>query len=203
MNITGILLAAGTSSRMGSINKLLLKYNNHTVIEEVLIQMLGSTLNDILIVTGFESALIEKLLADRSSDRVNTIHNSNYRHGRAESIKCAIRHIDSRTDAALFMVADKPGITSSLINRAIERYSKDQPLVLYVETPAGRGHPIIFSRKLFGELLQLKGDCIGNELIAGYKENTVKLIDDEQQIDIDTETDYRKLLKSKAGKNIS
>ena len=42
MKVTGVILAAGTSSRMRSQNKLLLKYKNHTIIEEVVKNLLAS-----------------------------------------------------------------------------------------------------------------------------------------------------------------
>ncbi len=195
MKITGVILAAGTSSRMGSTNKLLLKYNNHTVIEEVLEQLSNSKVDDILIVTGFENVRIEGLLAGCLTDRMNFVYNGNYRLGRAESIKCAVRQIEGKTDAALFVVADKPSIRRTLINKAIDRYRKVRPAILYVETPSGRGHPIIFSKTLFNDLLLLEGDRVGDDLIAKYKDNVVELEDGRVQVDIDTEQDYRTLTK--------
>ncbi len=202
MKITGVILAAGTSSRMGSANKLLLKYNNHTVIEEVLEQLSNSEVDDILIVTGFENVRIEGLLAGCLTDRMKFIYNSNYRLGRAESIKCAVRQISGKADAVLFAVADKPGIRSTLINKALDRYRKDRPAILYIETPSGRGHPIIYSKALFNDLLLLEGDCVGNELVAKYKNDLIKLKDETPQIDVDNEADYRILLKSTAGKKM-
>jgi len=203
MKITGVILAAGTSSRMGPTNKLLLKYNNHTVIEEVLEQLSNSKVDNILIVTGFENVRIEGLLADRLTDRMNFVYNSNYRLGRAESIKCAVRQIEGKTDAALFMVADKPTIGSTLINKAIDRYRQEQPSILYVETPSGRGHPIIFSKALFDDLLTLEGDCVGNELVTKYKNDLIKLKDKTSQIDIDYEADYVRLLEDTTGSQVS
>jgi molybdenum cofactor cytidylyltransferase len=200
MIIPGIVLAAGTSSRMGSVNKLLLKYKDHTVVEEVLEQLSDSKIDDILVVTGFERTRIERLFADRPMGSVSFICNENYRLGRAESIKCAIRQIESRADAALFTLADKPGITSTLINKAIDCYLRDRPAILYVEIPSGRGHPIIFSKDLFGDLLQLKGDCVGDELVAKYKDDLVTVKDDARQIDIDCMADYRILLKNETAK---
>jgi molybdenum cofactor cytidylyltransferase len=196
MNITGIILAAGTSSRMGSTNKLLLKYRDHTIIEEVLDQLSSSKVDDILIVTGFENTRIEELLADRITDRVNLIYNENYRLGRAESIKCAIRMIRGKADAALFMVADKPQVTSALINKAIDRFREDRPPMLYVETPQGRGHPVMFSETVFDDLLLLKGDCIGNELVAKYRDDLITVKGETPQIDIDTDADYHELLEN-------
>jgi molybdenum cofactor cytidylyltransferase len=196
MIIAGIILAAGTSSRMGSANKLLMKYKRHTIMEEVMEQLSGSEVDEILVVTGFERARIEGLFAHRLTSRVNFTYNSNYRLGRAESIKCAIRQVKGRADAALFVVADKPEVSSALINRTIDRYLKDRPAILYVETPTGRGHPIIFSKELFTDLLLLKGDCVGDELVAKYEGDLIRLKDDKQQIDVDCEADYRTLLRN-------
>lgn len=194
LNITGIILAAGISSRMGR-NKLLLEYLGHTVIEETISQMLDSKVTEIIVVTGYESESIDDLISRYTRKRLKKIHNSNYKSGRAESIKCAVESLDRGTDAALFMVADKPGVTSDLIDRSIDEFNKARPGILYIKTPAGRGHPIIFSRELFGELLALEGDVVGDQLIARYKENTVELYDEKIQVDIDTEEDYIRLMR--------
>jgi len=200
MNIMGIILAAGTSSRMGSANKLLLPYKDHTVIEEVLTQMSESAVDGIVVVTGHYRDRIEGLLAGFPADRIQPIYNPDYRLGRAESIKCAIRQVAGKADAALFMVADKPGIASGLIDRAIGLFKKERPALLYIETPSGRGHPVIFSRSAFDDLMSLQGDCVGNELVARYADDTVTLKDENMQIDIDTEDDYKMLLKNENGR---
>jgi molybdenum cofactor cytidylyltransferase len=203
MKITGVLLAAGTSSRLGSRNKLLLKYNNRTVIEVSVQQLTNSHVDDVVIVTGFERDRIENQLVGCLTLRMRLLYNSRYHLGRAESIKCAVKNIAGKADAALFMVADKPGVSTALINKAIDRYRKDRPTILYVETPAGRGHPIIFSKAVFNDLLSLKGDCVGNELIMKYESNAVKMKDRTVQVDIDEEADYRRLLEGEAGRRVS
>lgn len=196
MYITGIILAAGTSSRMGPDNKLLLPYRNHTVIEEVVAQVSASKVDDVLIITGYERERIDEVLAGHLSSRITTVYNDNFAKGRAESIKRAIGLIAGNSDAALFMVADKPTVGCKLINRAIDRFRRDRPPVLYVMTPTGRGHPIIFSKKIFPKLLSLEGDRVGDDLVAEYREDAIEMTDEEPQIDIDTEDDYRILLKN-------
>lgn len=192
MKIVGAILAAGTSSRMGR-NKLLLPYREHTVIEEVLGQILESDLDEVMVVTGFEKEYVEQLIQKNHDDRVKIIYNENFGLGRAESIKCAVRNISDQTDAILFMVGDKPTVGAELINRAIAEFRDRSPDILYVKTPAGRGHPIIFSRRLFDGLLKLDGDVIGDEMIARYKSGVVGLPDGTVQADIDTMEDYRLL----------
>jgi len=58
-----------------------------------------------------------------------------------------------------------------------------------------RDSPIIFSKEFFPELMVLNGDTVGEELIAGYKEKVIELEDDEIQVDIDTQDDYKSILK--------
>ena len=203
MHIAGVILAAGTSSRMGSANKLLMAFKGHTIIEETLLQLSNSKVDSILVVTGHENTQIDGVLTGyltNRSNRIRSVFNCQYRLGRSESIKCAIRHIPEEADAALFMVADKPGVTSALINRAIERYRKDRPAILFIETPAARGHPIFFSRALFGELLSLTGDRVGNKLVLKYRDDAIALKDNGEQIDVDNESDYRTLLREQATK---
>ncbi len=190
MKIVGAILAAGTSSRMGR-NKLLLPYKGHTVIEEALLQILESDLDEIMVVTGFEKDCIEQLIQKEYKDRIKIVYNENFRLGRAESIKCAVRNVGRQAEAILFMVADKPSVRTNLINGAIAEFKKKLPEILYVKTPAGRGHPIIFSKILFDELLKLNGDMVGDEIIAGYKNGVAELADGEVQADIDTIEDYR------------
>lgn len=190
MKIVGAILAAGRSSRMGR-NKLLLPYKDHTVIEEVLGQILESDLEEVIVVTGFEREYVEQLIKKIRNDRVRIIFNENFELGRAESIKCAVRNISDQTDAILFMVGDKPTVRAELINRAISEFKRESPDILFVKIPAGRGHPIIFSRRLFAALLKLEGDTVGDGMIAAYKDGVVELPDGEAQADIDTLDDYR------------
>jgi molybdenum cofactor cytidylyltransferase len=200
LNISGVILAAGISSRMGATNKLLLEYRGHTIIEEVLEGLLDSEIDDLCIVTGFDRSRVEAQLSKYQSDRVSLVYNNNHQLGRAESIKCAIRSIGDSADAALFMVADKPGVSTTLINRAIRRFRQGRPAVLYVKTPAGRGHPIIFSRSVFGDLLSSDGDYFGNELLEKYKDEVIALTDANEQVNINTEDDYRTFLKKQPGR---
>jgi molybdenum cofactor cytidylyltransferase len=194
MKISGVLLAAGSSSRMGSTNKLLLEYNNHTILEEVLIQLLHSNLEELFIVTGYEHSQIEKKIEPYLDKNITMLFNSKYQQGRATSIHCAVNHIKNKSQALLFMVADKPSIQSSLINKAIDEFIKKQPDILYIQTPYGRGHPILFSQKLFSELLELEGDINGNRLIEKHLDDTIILEDNTIQQDIDTYEDYLSII---------
>lgn len=195
MIISGALLAAGESRRMGQ-NKLLLPYGNHTVIEECAFQLNDSDVDEVVIITGFQRHKIKDKIENRFKRGIKIIHNADYRSGRASSIRCAVKNLKKSSDAVLFMVADKPTVKSDLINRAITEFKKDSPFLLYVRTPAGRGHPVIFSRKIFGDLLELKGNPAGDTIFVKYEDCSSIIDDDTDQIDIDTPEDYKKVLQA-------
>lgn len=195
MKISAVILAAGMSSRMGSSNKLLLDYNGHTIIEEVLAQLKASKVDDITIITGYEFEAVNEVLSKYLTDDIKILYNELYEQGRATSIRCGVEVIQEQADAVLFMVGDKPTVSSSLIDKAIDLFKEKQPDILYVQTPSGRGHPIIFSKKIFPELLALEGDVIGNDLIDKYHDSAFVLHDEQIQPDINSEDDYRALVK--------
>ena len=194
MKISGVLLAAGKSHRMGK-NKLLMPFGSHTVIEETLSNMIESGLKEVLVITGFQNEVVEDIIKRGFGESIRTVFNEKYDLGRAESIKCALRNISPESDAALFMVADKPTVRSDLIKRAIAFYNDKQPSILYVESPIGRGHPVIFSKAVYNDLLNLEGEPSGNEIFEKYRDDTVFINDPEPQIDVDTEEDYDRVIE--------
>jgi len=193
MKISGVLLAAGKSERMGK-NKLLLPFGNHTVIEESLFQLAGSGLDEVMVVVGYQMEMVKTLIENKPLNNVKIVFNEYYDRGRAESINCALRNIHKGTDAILFMVADKPSVKSSLIKKAISMFKSESPLILYIQTPVGRGHPVIFSKELFEELMNLEGEPAGNAIFEKYRDDTVIMEDESPQIDIDTIEDYNSVI---------
>jgi len=192
MKITGAVLAAGLSSRMGQ-NKLLLPYKDHTVIEEVLDNLCKVNLDERMLIIGFEREKMEKAIKRKFASHFKIVYNDRYALGRSESIKRAVENISPDSDALLFMVGDKPSVPSSLIQKAIDEFKRHNPPILSIKTPAERGHPGIFRKNLLPELLKLEGDIGAHDLIAQYKDQMLEIPDNAVQIDIDTMEDYRKL----------
>lgn len=195
MNICGVILAAGRSARMKQGNKLLLDFGGRAIVEQTVSNLAESDVSSIIVITGFEQAPIVSVLKSHMNDRVSIVHNADWSTGRASSIGCAVEHAPSDADALLFLPGDKPTIGASLINRSLELFTQHHPAILYVKTPMGRGHPIIFDRALYTELAALEGDLIGNKLIEKYRGRTVELEDVSLQPDINTDADYQAALK--------
>lgn len=203
MKITGFLLAAGMSNRMNRVNKLTLPFRGSSIVEESLKNMIASSLDQVIVLLGHEPSTMTDILSQYESDSIRLVLNPDYQSGRASSIRCAMEHLDQETEAALFMVADKPGIPSALICKAIRKFKEDHPSLLCVRTPQGRGHPIIFGRELFDDLLELEGDHVGQELIDKYQDERLWLDDDREQVNVNTKNDYDRLIKQDVLSNAS
>src|SRR4051812_30983807 len=105
--VTAIVLAAGLSKRMGSINKLLLQYKGKTIIETTLINILASKIDEVIVVTGHEE---EKVQAAIQHLPVTIIHNSDYAKGMTTSIQIGIKH--AKESGYMICLGDMFKITS-------------------------------------------------------------------------------------------
>jgi molybdenum cofactor cytidylyltransferase len=194
LKVTGIILAAGASSRMGR-TKQLLPFRGQTLLECVVDTALASSLHRIVVVLGHESEVLEPLLASRD---VAVIHNSHYDKGQSSSIKTGLHALTEEADAALFLLGDQPLVTPEIINLILAAYeTSPSPIVLPV-FKGKRGNPALFSRETFPRLAALKEDCGARPLFVEYAEHILKVpvSDPAIHFDIDTEKDYRQLLLS-------
>ena len=106
----GIILAAGESRRMG-FPKMLLPFNGRTMLENVIRNVTGSAVDNIVVVLGADKDSIINLLGKSS---VNYCYNENYKDGMLSSVKCGFRNIPSDFEAVLVFQGDQPLITSKL-----------------------------------------------------------------------------------------
>ena len=90
--ISAILLAAGTSSRYGKDNKLLVKYKKKPLLLYSLKALLKSKVKDIVVVLGKDK---QKILEEIPQNRkIKVIFNKNYKRGMASSIlTCNMRRV--------------------------------------------------------------------------------------------------------------
>jgi molybdenum cofactor cytidylyltransferase len=190
--VTGIILAAGTSTRMGR-TKQLLPFRGQTILECVVDNALASDLHQVVVVLGHDSEALERLLTNRD---ITVIHNHHYEKGQSSSLKVGLRILTEEVDAALFLLGDQPLITPEIINLLLAAYkSSPCPIVLPV-FKGRRGNPALFSRETFPRLATLKENCGARTLFEEYAERILKVpvSDPAIHFDIDTEENYRQLL---------
>ncbi len=144
----GVLLAAGTGSRMGR-NKLLLEVEGEPLVRRVARRALDAGLGPVIVVVGFEA---DRVVAALDGLAVETVRNAAFARGVAGSLRRGVARVPARCDAAVVLLADMPFVTSAMIARVVAlRRESGAPLVVsrYGEAQAP---PTLYARALFGEL---------------------------------------------------
>ena len=194
MNISATILAAGSSQRMGDVNKLLLPYKGKTLINLVSDTLIDSTLNPILVVTGFEHKKIAKSLP-KSIDTV--IYNDHWSKGISSSINMAISALPDNIDGNMIILGDMPLIKVKTINKLREDFLKNNgENIIYADHFGKQANPVIFPKKYFNEILLLEGDKGCKNIINQNKKKSLGVSIDSLEIifDCDTQKDYSDLI---------
>ena len=191
--IVAIVLAAGMSQRMGK-PKLLLKLNGDTIIEHIIKELQQSNIDSVIVVLGHNPQPLIDLLSHYS---VKTVINKNYKEGMTSSFKVGLIEVKDVADAALLVLGDQPFISHHLINKLIETYKKASDAKIVSPIYKGKkGHPVLFDRTLFNEILSLPPDKYIREVIHNHYNELVTIPWDKGTIlDIDTPEDYIEALK--------
>ncbi len=191
--VAGILLAAGSSTRMGQ-PKQLLPFRGRTVLEWVVDNALASALHRVIVVLGHEAEAMKPLLEQK---KVTTVVNPRYGEGQSSSLKAGLRELAGDCEAALFLLGDQPLVTAKTIDRIIGVYA-DSPSPIVIPTFGGRrGNPVLFSRVTFPRIEALRGDCGARALFQEYagEISRVEVHTPSILFDLDTEEDYQRLLQ--------
>ena len=187
-----IMLAAGSSGRMGS-PKQLLPYKNKSLLQYLINESKTSFANSIVVVLGANAAAIQTGL------QTETIHitiNDEWNEGMASSIRCGInelKKINPAIDAAILMVCDQPFVTAALLNDIITTQQQTNKLIVTSSYDKTNGPPALFHKSIFPELLQLKGDLGARSIVQKYANEVVSVAFPKGNIDIDTAADYEAL----------
>jgi CTP:molybdopterin cytidylyltransferase MocA len=198
--ISGILLAAGESKRMGGQFKPLMKWGKTTVIDACIKNLKKTRLGEIIVVLGHREADVRTRLAGSG---VSYAINHDYKKGMISSIKTGMAMAGSQTDAFLIALVDQPMIPSELINRLVIVHSDNAESRITVPVFEGRhGHPIIISREYEPEIMALPDDA--PEGLRGFihkHRDDLTEVEVESSVileDIDTPEDYARYAKELA-----
>lgn len=184
--IHAVILAGGQSKRMGTKNKLLVPINGKPMIALTAETIIASKASSVAAVTGFEHQKIQGAI---KNSNIEFIHNKNFQNGISSSVVTAIKSAPEDCSAILIGLGDMPKITVSHINKLIDAYNPLEGRAICVPTWKGkRGNPVLWARRFFPEMLQLKGDFGAKELMGKYAELVVEVEMNDNGIVIDIDT---------------
>jgi len=186
-----LILAAGNSSRMGTV-KQLLPYKQTTLLGWSIKQAQKSKACDIYCVLGANTEIIKKQI-DNSSIKI--IINPNYKDGLSTSIVFGVNYLmDKKIDSVLIILADQPNINSNYLNEMIITSGVNPEKIIASNYENKIGVPAIFPKHYFNQLLNLKGDKGAKKLLNKQSSEVIKM-KPFNLIDIDTKKDYYNLIK--------
>jgi molybdenum cofactor cytidylyltransferase len=193
--ILAIVLAAGKSSRMGLINKMLLPFGGSTIIDTTITALTHSLVDEIIVVEGPDGSIAEHL---DSIAKVSVVRNMNTEEGLTSSIQCGVSAANNNTEGFLVCLGDMPMLTINDYNKLINSLIEENKKAILVPKSGGmRGNPVLFSHHFKDEILSLK-EKNGCKPIVSNNEDCVRELlfsTNHCLTDIDTMADYKKLLK--------
>lgn len=186
--IAAIVLAAGTSTRMGRQKLMLPMPDGRPLVRVAVDQVLAAGLDDTVVVLGGDAEAIAGALR---SLPVRTVVNPRYTEGQSTSLRAGLDALRPGTDAAVIALGDQPLPDPAVIRRLVAAFrSGGRPITVPIYRN-GRGNPVLFTAALFDELRAVTGDRGGREVIARDSSRVGEVsIDLPMPPDIDTPEDY-------------
>lgn len=188
--ISGVVLAAGTSSRLGR-PKQLLELEGRPLLQHVVDAAAASGLDEVIVVLGHDSERVASALA--LPPRARVVVNPDYGAGQATSLRAGLDSVDPGTDAAAILLGDQPRLNPSAIRKVLDVFrASEAPIVraLWQGTP---GHPVVLARSEWGPVKKLKGDKGARDLVAASARVEVVEMGEPPVEDVDTWAQYERL----------
>jgi molybdenum cofactor cytidylyltransferase len=186
MPVSAIILAAGSSSRMGQ-SKQLLPWKNETLLTHAIHTAMESRVGHVLIVLGSNESehrkAIEKL-------PVTIVSNPLWKNGMGSSLKAGLKQAKD-AEAVLIMVCDQPFVTTDHLNNLIQHFERTGQLIVASKYMDTVGVPALFSKKMFDELMDLDDKEGARKVIMKHDHSVVIFA---SGVDLDTPDDYQKAL---------
>jgi molybdenum cofactor cytidylyltransferase len=195
MITAAIVLAAGKSERMGQ-NKLLLRLNGITLLETILNTVEAAKIDRTIVVLGHKPQDIISAIEHRPG-KLAIVINEDYERGMTSSFQKGLRQV-LFVDAAFLILGDQLILDRSLLDIIIHKMESNLGKALIV-SPAHkgkRGHPLLFHRQLFDEILNLKKTETMRDVVHRHEDRLLTIEAPEWTImDIDTPADFDRIRK--------
>ena len=185
--IEGIILAAGESRRMG-YPKPLLRIGDQTFIARIVETMLEVVPRLVIVVGAHRERVRAAIPRD---ERIAIVENPDYSRGQLSSLRVGLRAMQADTAGALVHLGDHPIVRADTFRAVIDSYNKSAKPIVIARHDGRRGHPVIFDRAIFGELLSAPESEGARHVVNADPSRVayVELDDPGINLDLDTPAD--------------
>jgi molybdenum cofactor cytidylyltransferase len=190
-SVSGIVLAAGSSSRLGQ-PKQLLELDGRPLLQHAIDAAEGAGLRDVVVVLGHRAEEVEAAIATSSGTRI--VVNPDYLQGQATSLRAGLSAMDHDAEAAIVLLGDQPAVTSASLRAVVSAYEGSGRPVVQASYGGKPGHPVLFDRATWADLLAVEGDTGAREVLKRHPEWVERVeLGGEVPADLDTWPDYERL----------
>ena len=196
--ISGIVLAAGASSRMGQAKAALpIGAGGETVVSRVVKTLIAAGIPDVVVVAGAHIDAVRHAMPPHES-RARVVEHPGWEQGQLSSLLAGLRAIDDPLlEAALVTLVDVPMVSSTTVAAVIAEWRRSRAPIVRPANGDRHGHPVIFDRSVFADLRSANPDAGAKAVFAIHKNRIVNVeVNDPGAFeDIDTPEDYEKVLR--------
>jgi molybdenum cofactor cytidylyltransferase len=178
---------------MGS-SKPLLPFAESHFLGRLLEEFCASKAQPIVVVLGHQAERIRRQI---TFGEARPVMNENYRQGMLSSIRAGILELSKDpVEGALICPVDHPKISRALVDLLIRRFEETKYSIVLPVVAKRRGHPVLFSRDLFEELLHAPDSVGARQVVRDHADDVLEVETDDSSalLDVDTPEDYRKLM---------
>jgi molybdenum cofactor cytidylyltransferase len=189
--ISGLILGAGASQRFGP-PKQLLPFRGTVMIGWIVEQAQRATgLDEVVVVLGRAADEVRERV-DFGAARV--VENPVFGEGCSSSYRAGIGALDSFSSAIMIILGDLPGVTPEIIDRLADEWRKQEAPIALCSYQGRKGHPMIFARSMFSQLVGLHGDKAAWKLVDANAASVHEVqFDSPYPDDINTPADFERL----------
>jgi len=176
--LAAVILTAGESRRMGS-PKALLPYQGRPFLEHLIEVTRHEKISVQRVVLGAGAEEISRALR---LDPETIVLNPHWEQGQLTSVQAGLRSLPEGTDGMLLALVDHPLISAALIGELIERFYSSEKAIVLPTFKGQRGHPVIFSSKLYAELLDAPVDKGARAVVWAHEHDLVEVSTGEEGV---------------------
>jgi len=184
--VAGLVLAAGSSSRMPEGNKLLEEVEGVPMVARAVDVLVEAGVDEVMVVTGHQAEAVEDALGDRP---VRTVHNPRHVEGMSTSLRAGVASLPPGVDGVLVMLGDMPRVQPEHVRAVVGGFGPDEGRAICIPVHAGkRGHPVLLASRFFPDILGIRGDVGARGVVADHPDLVYEVPVDDPGVLLDVDT---------------
>ena len=172
--VGAVVLAAGGSSRFGSLKQVALWRTGQPLVAHCVDQVLACVdIENVAVTVGAQATLVVEALGTRP---VHFVRVPDWQVGQSCSVQAGLHGLlaarlphQPELSAIIFLLADQPGVTPEVLSALVQRHRETLAPIVVPRYAGRRGNPVLFDRRVFPEFASLAGDIGARPLIERHQ----------------------------------